>query len=223
MGGRDAEAIKGGRLSDEPTQQRLVEDRGVDGVLVLQRLVPVPVADAFAHRIRAVEELDEPNAALQETPGEQAIATKPTLERIGIVHRVHVLDVSGFAREVPHLGGAQPDRPKGAFTTLRDANVLIWGFGNIAKALTPHLTALGATVVSNSYGEQEVDPTSASGATDLAVYNHPGIPILASAGDDGFYDFDFLGQNGQINAPNFPAASPYVIANMHLNPTQSAQ
>ncbi|EXJ85635.1 hypothetical protein A1O1_06001 [Capronia coronata CBS 617.96] len=45
-----------------------------------------------------------------------------------------------------HLGGPQPDRPKNAFTTLRDANVLIWGFGNIAKALAPHLTALGAVV-----------------------------------------------------------------------------
>lgn len=45
-----------------------------------------------------------------------------------------------------HLGGPQPDRPKGAFTTLRDANILIWGFGNIAKALTPHLIALGASV-----------------------------------------------------------------------------
>jgi phosphoglycerate dehydrogenase-like enzyme len=45
-----------------------------------------------------------------------------------------------------HLGGPQPDRPKGAFTTLRDANVLIWGFGNIAKTLTPYLTALGANV-----------------------------------------------------------------------------
>lgn len=45
-----------------------------------------------------------------------------------------------------HLGGPQPDRPRGAFTTLRDARVLIWGFGNIAKALTPHLRGLGATV-----------------------------------------------------------------------------
>ncbi|KIV95834.1 hypothetical protein PV10_03440 [Exophiala mesophila] len=45
-----------------------------------------------------------------------------------------------------HLGGAQPDRPAGAFTTLRDANVLIWGFGNIAKKLAPWLTALGAHV-----------------------------------------------------------------------------
>ncbi|KAI1439237.1 D-isomer specific 2-hydroxyacid dehydrogenase [Xylaria sp. CBS 124048] len=45
-----------------------------------------------------------------------------------------------------HLGGPQPDRPKDRFTTLRDANVLIWGYGNIAKKLTPYLTALGATV-----------------------------------------------------------------------------
>lgn len=45
-----------------------------------------------------------------------------------------------------HLGGPQPDRPPGKFTTLRDANVTIWGFGNIAKTLTPHLTALGANV-----------------------------------------------------------------------------
>ncbi|KAL6408991.1 D-isomer specific 2-hydroxyacid dehydrogenase [Ilyonectria robusta] len=45
-----------------------------------------------------------------------------------------------------HLGGPQPDRPAGAFTTLRDARVLVWGFGNIAKALTPHLIGLGADV-----------------------------------------------------------------------------
>lgn len=45
-----------------------------------------------------------------------------------------------------HLGGSQPDRPKNAFRTLRDANVLIWGFGNIARTLTPHLTGLGARV-----------------------------------------------------------------------------
>jgi phosphoglycerate dehydrogenase-like enzyme len=45
-----------------------------------------------------------------------------------------------------HLGGPQPDRPAGKFTTLRDANILIWGFGNIGKTLAPWLTALGATV-----------------------------------------------------------------------------
>lgn len=45
-----------------------------------------------------------------------------------------------------HLGGPQPDRPKGKFTSLRGANVTIWGFGNIAKTLTPHLLSLGANV-----------------------------------------------------------------------------
>lgn len=45
-----------------------------------------------------------------------------------------------------HLGGPQPDRPSGKFTTLQDANVVVWGFGNIAKCLTPWLTALGANV-----------------------------------------------------------------------------
>ncbi|KAI0172218.1 D-isomer specific 2-hydroxyacid dehydrogenase [Hypoxylon sp. FL1284] len=46
-----------------------------------------------------------------------------------------------------HLGGAQPDRPKDRFTTLRDARVTVWGYGNIARTLAPHLTALGAQVV----------------------------------------------------------------------------
>lgn len=45
-----------------------------------------------------------------------------------------------------HLGGPQPDRPKGKFTSLRGANVTIWGFGNIAKTLTPSLVGLGANV-----------------------------------------------------------------------------
>jgi phosphoglycerate dehydrogenase-like enzyme len=45
-----------------------------------------------------------------------------------------------------HLGGPQPDREPGTFRTLRDARILVWGFGNIAKKLTPLLLALGAKV-----------------------------------------------------------------------------
>jgi phosphoglycerate dehydrogenase-like enzyme len=45
-----------------------------------------------------------------------------------------------------HLGGPQPDRPADRFTSLRDARVLVWGYGNIAKALTPALVGLGATI-----------------------------------------------------------------------------
>jgi phosphoglycerate dehydrogenase-like enzyme len=45
-----------------------------------------------------------------------------------------------------HLGGPQPDRPKGLFQSLAGANIVVWGFGNIAKTLTPWLTAMGASV-----------------------------------------------------------------------------
>ncbi|KLU91604.1 hypothetical protein MAPG_10122 [Magnaporthiopsis poae ATCC 64411] len=45
-----------------------------------------------------------------------------------------------------HLGGPQPDRPADRFTSLRGANVVVWGFGNIAKTLTPLLIGLGAKV-----------------------------------------------------------------------------
>ncbi|OAA71246.1 NAD(P)-binding domain protein [Cordyceps fumosorosea ARSEF 2679] len=44
-----------------------------------------------------------------------------------------------------HLRG-DPTLPGYMFSTLRGANVVIWGYGNIAKTLAPHLTALGATV-----------------------------------------------------------------------------
>lgn len=44
------------------------------------------------------------------------------------------------------LGGARPDRDPDVFTTLRDSNVTVWGFGSIGLALAPLLTALGARV-----------------------------------------------------------------------------
>lgn len=44
-----------------------------------------------------------------------------------------------------HLRG-DPTLPGYMFSSLRNANILIWGYGNIAKTLAPHLQALGATV-----------------------------------------------------------------------------
>lgn len=43
-----------------------------------------------------------------------------------------------------HLGGSYPRA--GELTTLRGARILIWGFGGIAKTLTPMLLALGAQI-----------------------------------------------------------------------------
>lgn len=69
---------------------------------------------------------------------------------------------------------------------------------------------LGATEISNSYGAPEDRTTPAS---VLAAYNHPGVVITASTGDDGWYDWDLVNQGGSSgNAPNTPAAFPSVVA-----------
>jgi phosphoglycerate dehydrogenase-like enzyme len=44
------------------------------------------------------------------------------------------------------LGGVQPLHPAGAITSLIDARVLVWGFGNIGQSLAPVLEQLGAQV-----------------------------------------------------------------------------
>lgn len=56
--------------------------------------------------------------------------------------------------------------------------------------------ALGATVISNSYGGSEY---SSETSDEAAYYNHPGIAITVSSGDGGY-------------GVEFPAASQYVTA-----------
>lgn len=65
--------------------------------------------------------------------------------------------------------------------------------------------ALGATEVSNSYGESELDATPST----EAAYDHPGTVITAAAGDDGYYSYDEL---DGVDAPDVPAAYSSVVA-----------
>jgi PKD domain len=76
---------------------------------------------------------------------------------------------------------------------------------NLAAA-TNTAVALGASVVSNSYG----GPEQFSGSSEVAAYNHPGVPIVASTGDDGFYNWNTF--EPEDEAANLPAASPDVVA-----------
>jgi subtilase family serine protease len=70
---------------------------------------------------------------------------------------------------------------------------------------------LGATEISNSYGGME--PYTPD-ATTAAAYNHRGIVITASTGDEGWYDWDLTnaGNDGSFSTPELPAAYPTVIA-----------
>ena len=61
---------------------------------------------------------------------------------------------------------------------------------------------LGATVVSNSWGGPEQPGQSL--AQVETYFNHPGVAIFVSAGDDGYND------GGQ--GPDYPGTSSYVIA-----------
>jgi len=64
--------------------------------------------------------------------------------------------------------------------------------------------SLGATEISNSWGGPEEGTTAheASGP-----FNHPGTVITASAGDNGYLDWD-----SGLGAVEFPAGSPHVVA-----------
>jgi hypothetical protein len=76
----------------------------------------------------------------------------------------------------------------------------------------------GATEVSNSYG----GPEAGLHATERAAYNHPGVVITASTGDDGYYDWDEVDElvlsKGELyfgaspEMPNVPAILPSVVA-----------
>jgi hypothetical protein len=87
---------------------------------------------------------------------------------------------------------------------------------NLATAIN-EAVALGATEISNSYGGTEE-------TGEEAAYNHPGVVITASAGDDGYYDWDELNKKNPPplpEKPETPAALPTVVAvggtSLHLN------
>jgi hypothetical protein len=69
------------------------------------------------------------------------------------------------------------------------------GSDNVGAAVNTAV-ALGASVVSNSYGGDE---SSDEAQDDAHYYQHAGVAIVASSGDDGY-------------GVEYPAASPYVTA-----------
>jgi hypothetical protein len=66
-----------------------------------------------------------------------------------------------------------------------------------------------ATEISNSFGGPEKGETPALEST--SAFNHPGIVITASAGDDGYLSWDAKSASERGYA-EFPASSPHVVA-----------
>ncbi len=85
-------------------------------------------------------------------------------------------------------------------------------------AAVDEAVSLGATIVSNSYGGTEFpsDPQASD-------YNHQGVAILASTGDDGWYDWDGFNLGAASDdAPQVPASYTTVVGvggtTLDLNP-----
>ena len=76
---------------------------------------------------------------------------------------------------------------------------------NLATAVD-EAVALGANEVSNSYGGPEE-------SADAAAYDHPGIVITASAGDQGYDDWGVVSEGfAAPERPDSPASLPSVVA-----------
>ncbi|WP_167051798.1 NAD(P)-dependent oxidoreductase [Salinibacterium sp. ZJ77] len=100
--------------------------------------------------------------------------------------RIHTLTRAQLGhRWAAEIGGRQPIRDPERVTTLRDAHVVVWGFGSIAQTLAPMLTALGSRVtgVARSAGERggypviaEADVDSILPSADVLIMIMPSTP-----------------------------------------------
>ena len=68
--------------------------------------------------------------------------------------------------------------------------------------------ALGAKVITNSWGGEEVGPGATVEGESKGPFNKPGTVITASSGDSGYRDWD---SEGPLFT-SFPASSPHVVA-----------
>ncbi|MBG0562768.1 phosphoglycerate dehydrogenase [Actinoplanes aureus] len=122
---------------------------------------------------------------------DQTVAEHTLALVLAAARRLNLLVRAQIGRRwAEELGGLQPVRQANSFRTLRDANVVIWGFGGIAATLAPLLTALGARVtgVARSAGTRHGFPVvtedafaSLLPATDVLISILPATPATEKA------------------------------------------
>lgn len=87
-------------------------------------------------------------------------------------------------RWATELGGLQPLHPEGPVTTLLDARVLVWGFGQIGQTLAGLLRGLGAQVrgVARSAGDRAGFPVVADADVDAELPATDVLVMILPAG-----------------------------------------
>src|SRR3954454_10375607 len=91
----------------EERSARLIQDRSVDAVLFLEGFMAVPVTNALAHGISAVEELHEADTALNQPTSEEAVFGETGFDLVRVVHAVERKCGGALFAEIVHLGSAQ--------------------------------------------------------------------------------------------------------------------
>jgi hypothetical protein len=82
-------------------------------------------------------------------------------------------------------------------------------YANLVAAENTASGAVGASEISNSWGGSEAELSE----TEIAAFDHPGTVITASAGDDGYLNWDqWESEPLQYDEPDFPSSSPAVVA-----------
>ncbi|HEY0002203.1 MAG TPA: NAD(P)-dependent oxidoreductase, partial [Actinoplanes sp.] len=118
---------------------------------------------------------------------DQTVAEHTLALLLAAARRLHLLTRAQIGRRwADEWGGIQPVRETNSFRTLRDAHVVIWGFGGIAATLARHLTALGARVtgVARSAGTRHGLPVvTAAAFGELLPRTDVLINILPATGE----------------------------------------
>lgn len=116
---------------------------------------------------------------------------------LAAARRLHTLGRAQLGhRWAEEIGGIQPEPSPGAFSTLRGARVIIWGYGSIGSTLAPHLTALGAQVTGVGTTARVEGDVSVVTSQDLpALFPETDVVIMilpASAATDGAMSAELL-------------------------------
>ena len=164
--------------------------------------LPAGIASPGAKTIAIVDAYDDPNIAA-DLAYYDSVYGLPDLNSYG--------SGTPWFRKVNQTGGTSyPARNTGwgleialdvetAHEICQNCNILLVeassnSYANLGAAEN-EAVALGANVVSNSYGGSD----SSSDTSYDSYYNHPGVVITASTGDSGY-------------GVEYPASSPYVVA-----------
>jgi hypothetical protein len=188
-------------------------------------LTPAQLASAYGYdpssggsgqTVAIVDAFDDPNIeadlAAFDTEYKLAACTEANkcfkkVGQTGLTTALPAADKEGWSVEISLDVEAVHATCPGCKVLLVEANSP--SFTNLAEA-TNKAVELGATEVSNSYGGAEAKVPAAE-----AAYNHPGVVITASTGDQGWDGWTYFNQ-GIVPAtpprPNIPATLPTVVS-----------